>query len=199
MQTGEDKDSANIGSASDAAERELFLLRQWLYADWSVLTRAGKPLSAQALLVWWSHYKYVVLAHDSRIYRRIGPLLADLSGDVSLHAGQILALVLTALAKPASRGNHINVLQHLAGHIKNALDDDEKRMWLAALADYAAGQCGLHVPAAMLHEYLQRYGSDYVRSQCYLRVCILLHETALADTSLHDAVASKAGSERQHD
>lgn len=184
MQNGVNKDTAYINCLCETAARELYLLRQWLRADWSALSDAGKPISAPALLAWWSRYKYVVLAHDSRIYRRIGPLLADLSGDVSLRAGQVLALALTALAKPASCGNHINVLQHLAGHIKNALSEEEKNSWKTALADYEAGRCGLYVPATMLHDYLQRHGSDYVRSQCYLRACILLHETTLADTSV---------------
>jgi uncharacterized protein YbgA (DUF1722 family) len=145
------------------------LRRQRLYAEWrmQMYTGSAEGISAPALLQLWSRYKYVVLAHDQRIYRRIGPLLADLSTDLHRRAEQVLELVMNAMAMPALRKNHVNALQHVAGHLKNSLDENEKKRWQDVLRDYESGSTSLQVPAILLQEYLQQYGSDYIRAQCY--------------------------------
>lgn len=142
--------------------------RQRVHADWRAqIDSMSTGISAQALLQLWSRYKYVVLAQHERIYRRIGPLLADLSADVPTRAEHVLKLVMEAMTATPSRRNHVNALQHVVGHVKNALDETEKQHWRQALADYEAASTPLQAPAALLQQYLRQYGSDYVRSQHY--------------------------------
>jgi len=156
---------AVIMTAEDIALQQHALLRQRVYADWRA--QLDSAIAAADLLALWSRYKFVVLAHDERIYRQIGPLLGDLSGDVQARAERVFGLVMMALSAPASRRNHINALQHIASYIKRFLDAGEKQQWLAALADYAAQRTEFSVPAILLQQLLQRRGGNYVRAQLY--------------------------------
>jgi uncharacterized protein YbgA (DUF1722 family) len=142
--------------------------RQRVHADWRAhIDSVPTGISAQALLQLWSRYKYVVLAQDERMYRRIGPLLANLSSDVSVRAEHVLKLVMEAMTATPSRRNHVNALHHVAGHVKNALDETDKQRWRQVVEDYESGGAPLQVPGGLLQQYLQRYGSDYARSQYY--------------------------------
>jgi uncharacterized protein YbgA (DUF1722 family) len=160
-------DRAAPGAHSNESQQEHGQRRQRLHAEWRAQLDAGSGISAQALLALWSRYKYVLLAQDQRIYRQLGPLLADLSGDVQMRAEQTLRLVMEAMDAPASHRNHINALQHVAGYIKRTLGENEKQRWQQMLSDYESGSASLQATAGLLLEYLQRYGNDYVRAQCY--------------------------------
>jgi uncharacterized protein YbgA (DUF1722 family) len=158
-------------SAGSEPEPESERLRRHIAADWRTqmdVARGGSSRAAN-LLAFWSRYKFVVLACDERLYRQIGPLLADLSNDVQTRAEQVLEKIMAAAAQAPSRQNHVNALQHLAGFITRFLDANEKQAWLAALADYQAGRVEFSAAASLLQEHLQRFGGDYVRAQHYPR------------------------------
>jgi len=161
--------------AENDPQSEFEGLRRRILADWRYQMDAipGGRISATHLLALWSRYKFVVLACDERVYRQIGPLLADLSSEVQKRAERVLELVMAALATPASRQNHVNALQHVAGFLSKTLDATEKQTWLAALAEYRNGRAEFSSTAGLLQHYLQRYGNDYVRAQHYPR-CFLL-------------------------
>lgn len=154
------------GRLHDAALRENFLLRVHVYAGWRNEVAAG--ITAKSLVAWWSRHKFLVLSHNQKIYRDIGPMLANLKQDVALHAQRVFEQVMLALAKPATRSNHINALQHLGGFLKQAMTEGDRQEWNALLADYGAGYVPLSVPLALLNHHVRCHGNEYVRAQQYL-------------------------------
>jgi len=155
------------GRLHDAALRENFILRVFVYAAWKQLNAHG--ITAKNLLDFWSRHKFLVLAHSQRHYREIGPLLADLKIDLRATAHNVFDRIMQALANPATRANHVNVLQHLQGFIKRDLAADDKREWQSIVDNYRDGHVPLSVPMTLLQHYVRRYGDDYVRAQSYLQ------------------------------
>jgi len=51
-----------------------------------------------------------------------------------------------ALKANATRGNHLNVLQHIQGYLKQQLDAEDKAELSESIAQYLRGQVPLIVP-----------------------------------------------------
>ena len=152
---------------NDADLCESFILRVYVWHEWH--SQLLPRLSAKQLLEYWSRCKYLVLAHDESIYRQIGPLLATL-GQQNLHslASTFFDLLMQALARPSTRGSNCNVLQHLRGYIKGALDETEKRGLDTAMAQYRQGHVPLSVPLAIMRQLLARHPQAWASAQSYL-------------------------------
>jgi uncharacterized protein YbgA (DUF1722 family)/uncharacterized protein YbbK (DUF523 family) len=155
------------GRLNDADLCESFVLRVYVWHAWH--NQVLPKLSARELIAFWSSCKYLVLAHDEKTYRDIGPLLADLSHD-DLHttAETFFRKLMLALQKPSTRGSNLNALQHLRGYLKNALDETEKQSLTTLLDQYRDGYIPLIVPLAMLRHLLARHPQPYANSQRYL-------------------------------
>jgi uncharacterized protein YbgA (DUF1722 family) len=68
----------------------------------------------------------------------------------------------------ATRKRHVNVLQHMMGHLKSALDADSKAELLSLIARHGAGQVPLVVPLTLLRHHIRRLGVSYLAGQVYL-------------------------------
>lgn len=155
------------GRLNDPVLRENFIERVFAYARWQALT-AGE-VSGAALIDFHSRHKYQLLAHNQAAYRRLGPLVA--------RAGQRPAVALlddygrqfmTALARPASVGNHVNVLQHLAGYLKDRLDQGDRTALQGAIDDFQHHRVPLLVPVTLLRHHLRRNPHPWAARQTYL-------------------------------
>jgi uncharacterized protein YbgA (DUF1722 family)/uncharacterized protein YbbK (DUF523 family) len=155
------------GRLNDAVLRENFVERVFAYARWQALT-AGE-VGGAALVDFHSRHKYQLLAHNQAAYRRLGRLVAgagrrpgrDLIDD---YGREFMA----ALARPASVGNHVNVLQHLAGYVKDALDAGDKAELQAAIDDYHHRRAPRLVPLTLLRHHLRRTPQPWAAAQTYL-------------------------------
>ncbi|MFZ5492670.1 MAG: YbgA family protein [Pseudomonadota bacterium] len=155
------------GRLNDAELRENFIERVFAYARWQALT-AGE-VGGAALVDFHSRHKYQLLAHNQAAYRRLGRLVAgagrrpgrDLIDD---YGREFMA----ALARPASVGNHVNVLQHLAGYAKDALDAGDKAELQAAIDDYHQRRAPRLVPITLLRHHLRRTPHPWAVAQTYL-------------------------------
>lgn len=155
------------GRLNDPPLRENFIERVFAYARWQALT-AGEVTGA-ALVDFHSRHKYQLLAHNQAAYRRLGPLVARAG---RRPAPQLLQEYgrefMGALARPAGVGNHLNVLQHLSGHLKDVLDDGDKTELQAAIDAYHARRAPLLVPVTLLRHHLRRNPHPWVAQQTYL-------------------------------
>ena len=75
---------------------------------------------------------------------------------------------MAALAKPTSPGRHANVLTHLLGHVKDQLDDDDKRELLDLIEAHRRGRLPLVVPLTLLAHHARRLRATYLLGQTYL-------------------------------
>ncbi len=156
------------GRLNDADLCENFILRVYAWHEWH--TAVLPNLSAQGLIAFWSRYKYLVLAHDEKNYREIGPLLANLAvADLPTLAQQFFTRLMQALQKPSTRAGNVNAIQHLRGFVKKAADEVEKQTLNTLIDQYRDGHVPLIVPLAMLRHLLARYPDDWATEQRYLQ------------------------------
>jgi uncharacterized protein YbgA (DUF1722 family)/uncharacterized protein YbbK (DUF523 family) len=150
----------------DAVLRENFVTRVFAHGHWRRLIDVG--LTPAALIAFHSAYKYLLMAHSVARYRAAGKLLADLSGDIGAAADAYIELLMAGLARPATRGGHANVLQHLQGHVKVALDADSKRELTESIDAYRRGEVPLLAPLTLLRHHLREVRDAYALAQIYL-------------------------------
>jgi len=154
------------GRLHDPLLRESFVERIFAHARWQALRAAG--LTRGGLVAFHTAQKLAVLAHSPEGYRKLGKLVAGAKGRPIQEVGEAYAaLLLASLAVPATRGRHVNVLQHAAGYFKEA-PRGERLELEEAIADFARGHVPLVVPLTLLRSAARRHGAEYLLGQAYL-------------------------------
>lgn len=155
------------GRLMDPVLRENFIERVFVYASWQALRREG--LTADALVRFHTTHKFSLLAHNETNYRELGRLVADAGkADIDVLAGEYFTLLMQTLKEPATRKKHTNVLMHIMGYVKDALDSDDKQELLDVLERYRVGQVPLIVPLTLLKHHLRKHPDPYIAQQVYL-------------------------------
>ena len=156
------------GRLNDPVLRENFLTRVYAYAQWQRLVQTG--LTRKAIVDFHSRYKYQLMAAHPQQYRALGQMVANLR-DCSVHefAPGYFSQFMQALKRPATRGTHSNVLQHLSGYLKNALASEDRREMRRLIDQYRAGIVPLVVPLTLLKHHFRRHPHHYIERQAYLQ------------------------------
>ena len=156
------------GRLHDPGLREHFVDRVFGHAR--VRDFFAVPWTAESLIRFHSAEKAAVLAHDVEAARRLGRLVA---GHRRLQPEQLARsygeLHAAAFAHPATPGRQANALMHLAGHLKGRLGGCDRGELHEAIDDYRVGLVPVAVPLALLSRHLRAAGTDWARSQTYLR------------------------------
>lgn len=113
--------------------------------------------------------KLSLLAHDPEAYRELGRLVAR---QAEVEREELRATYtrrfLLAFRQPASRGRHVNVLQHMLGYFKDTLSSELRHEVLDLVEDFRAGLVPLAVPLTLLRHHVRAQGVDYLAGQTYL-------------------------------
>jgi uncharacterized protein YbgA (DUF1722 family) len=156
------------GRLNDPGLREHFVDRVFGHAR--VRDFFADRWTAESLIRFHSAEKAAVLAHDVETARRLGRLVA---GHSRLEPEQLArsyrALHGAAFARPATPGRQANALMHLAGHLKDGLGSCDRKELREAIEDYRVGLVPVAVPLALLSRHLRAVGTEWARSQTYLR------------------------------
>lgn len=156
------------GRLNDPVLRENFLTRVYAYARWQALLRNG--LTRRAIIEFHSDYKYQLMANNPQQYRVLGQLLATTGQHQASEIGpRYFSLLMAALKKPASRGTHSNVLEHIAGYLKRALGGADKAEINQLISKYRQGLVPLVVPLTLLKHHFRHYPDAYISRQAYLQ------------------------------
>lgn len=167
MQLHPDLPFEEEGRLMDPVLRDNFIERVFAFHRWQHDV-AARP-SAKALVGFHTRHKFLVLAHDEKIYRAMGPLVATAGKEpIAELAVRYRALFMQALKKTATRRRHANVLQHVFGFFKKKVDADDRREMQELIDSYRTGRVPLIVPITMLRHYLRRFPDDYLSEQVYL-------------------------------
>jgi uncharacterized protein YbgA (DUF1722 family)/uncharacterized protein YbbK (DUF523 family) len=155
------------GRLGDPRLRETFIERVFAYRRLRQLS-AG-PVRAGSLMAFHARHKLLLLAHAPAAYARLGRLVASAKGRVSRALlEEYAAGFMAALAVPATRGRHVNVLQHMAGYFE-AADTDSRRELAETIADYGRGLVPLVVPLTLVAHHARRHAVGYLLDQVYLQ------------------------------
>lgn len=152
---------------NDAVLRENFIARVFAYDDWKLRVEADPGY--HQLLQFHSRQKYLLMAHHYAGYRELGRFVAQAQTlPLEQAMAQYLRAFMSHMTRKATRQSHTNVLLHIFGYLKQAIDARCKQALLDKIEEYRLGQIPLVVPLTLLKHYLDRYGSDYIGAQTYL-------------------------------
>ena len=115
-------------------------------------------------------HKLTLMAHMPEAYQRLGRLVA--SGKSMARRDfqdRYSSEFMTALQAIATPRRQANVLQHMLGCFKQALDRESRAELLALIQDYGGGRVPLVVPLTLFAHHIRRCGVPYLADQVYLR------------------------------
>jgi uncharacterized protein YbgA (DUF1722 family)/uncharacterized protein YbbK (DUF523 family) len=121
------------------------------------------------LVLFHQHNKFLLQSKDEILYRNLGNIVAnhDKKQFIEVLAEYEFAFK-TAIATKSSTGKTRNVLEHMAGFLKNFLDTNEKKMLHEQIDDYAAKIIPVIVPLSTLKIYVNKYNVEYLLGQTFL-------------------------------
>lgn len=156
------------GRLGDTILRENFIQRVFVYHRWQTINREG--LTAAALVEFHTRHKLMVMAHSQAAYKRLGQLVSRAGkGAINETARAYISELMAALTRRATRKRHANVLMHLMGYLKRALDGEDKGELLETIAAYRVGHVPLIVPITLLNHHFRRHPQPYVEGQYYMQ------------------------------
>lgn len=155
------------GRLCDPVLRDNFIERVFCYHRWQLLTQ-NLP-THRSIVGFHTDYKYLLLAHSPDVYRSLGRLVAQANRYTRKELVERYGtLFMKALAVTATRRKHVNVLQHVVGHLKERLKPKERTALNEVIAEYRQGLVPLIVPIILIKHYVTMYDVGYIRNQVYL-------------------------------
>lgn len=155
------------GRLHDPALRESFVERIFAYARWKSARATG--LTRATLVRFHTIHKLTLLAHSPDAYRKLGVLVANVAKTPLGRTADAYARgFMAALEKPATRGRHANVLQHMAGYFRELLETADRKELEGVVKDYQRGLVPLVVPLTLLRHHVRRHEVTYLAEQTYL-------------------------------
>lgn len=156
------------GRLGDPALRENFVQRVFVLHRWHHLCK--QPLTAQGLMTFHSRHKLIAMSHDQNLAHDLGRLIAGIRADnMDTVARNYIALLMACLKKVASRGNHVNVLQHIQGYLKTKLDNDDKQELIETIEHYRRNRLPLIVPLTLLRHHFRKQPNAFIDASYYMR------------------------------
>jgi uncharacterized protein YbgA (DUF1722 family)/uncharacterized protein YbbK (DUF523 family) len=155
------------GRLQDARLRENFIervfahrrLRDLFDGDWRL----------RDVVAFHTAHKLQLMAHAPKAYAELGRLVAGMRAlpRAELRARYETAFM-AALAKRATPGRNANVLEHMAGHLRDRLDAADRDELKGLIRDHRLGLAPLVVPLALIRHHARRQGSAYLLGQVWL-------------------------------
>ena len=144
------------------------------------MRQAAEGLSVHRLAQFHARHKLIIMSHNQNAVRELGKLIASGDQDVQQVAEKYLNGLMTWLKVPATRGNQVNVLQHIQGYLKRNLDAADKAELSEVIEKYRLGELPLIVPITLLKHHFRKSPDEYIDNSCYMNpypaeLCLLNH------------------------
>jgi uncharacterized protein YbgA (DUF1722 family)/uncharacterized protein YbbK (DUF523 family) len=155
------------GRLNDAQLRENWIERVFAYRR--LRTLFASRWTVGSLVAFHAAHKLQLLAHGADAYRELGRLVARAKGTPRAALRERYERdFMAALAVRATRGRHVNVLEHCIGYLRERVTPSVRGSLAAQIADYRAGLVPLIVPVTMLRHYVEQLEIGYLAQQTYL-------------------------------
>ena len=156
------------GRLGDPGLRENFIQRVFVLRRWHALCQQG--LSAHGLISFHSRHKLIAMSHEQNRARELGRIVAGATdANIAPIAAAYIAALMACLKIVASRGNHVNVLQHIQGYLKHKLDSDDKQELVESIENYRLGLLPLIAPLTLLKHHFRREPDAFIDNSFYLQ------------------------------
>ncbi len=155
------------GRLGDPGLRENFIQRVFVLQRWQQLCEQG--LSAHGLITFHSQHKLIAMSHEQNQARALGKIIAGVTNaDIQPIATAYIGALMACLKIVATRGNHVNVLQHIQGYLKHKLDSDDKQELVETIENYRIGLLPLIVPLTLLRHHFRREPDAFIDKSFYM-------------------------------
>jgi uncharacterized protein YbgA (DUF1722 family)/uncharacterized protein YbbK (DUF523 family) len=155
------------GRLSDPRLRENFIERIFAYRRLRDLFAAR--FARRRVVDFHTAHKLQVMAHSPEAYRRLGRLVGGIEQlSAAGFRDRYEQGFMGALAHLATPGRNTNVLQHMAGFLREGLPRDDRKEVADLIDDYRAGLVPLIVPLTLLRHHARRLRVEYLLGQTYL-------------------------------
>lgn len=153
------------GRLGDPKLRENFIQRVYVLHRWRQLLAEG--ITPSGLTRFHARHKLIIMSHDN--YVELGQLLANVTKtNVVEIADRYIVQLMINLKKVAHRKNHVNVLQHIQGYLKNELAADDKAELCEIIERYRQGEIPLIVPITLLKHHFRKSPDPYIEDSYYM-------------------------------
>ena len=155
------------GRLNDPWLRENFVMQLFAYDDFENF-KLTNP-SMKDLVAFHQSYKFMLQAKHDKMYRELGQIVGnhkDLTFEEILRQYEVLFK--TAIGEKSSIGKNRNVLEHMAGFVKDKISSVEKEMLHEQIREYANKIVPLIAPLSRLHMFAKSYNIEYLLDQKFL-------------------------------
>jgi uncharacterized protein YbbK (DUF523 family)/uncharacterized protein YbgA (DUF1722 family) len=155
------------GRLLDPWLRENFVMQLFAYDDFENF-KTSKP-GMKELVAFHQSYKFMFQAKNEKIYREMGNLVGNhdkQSFDGILAAYELLFK--TIIAQKSSIGKNRNVLEHMAGFVKDLISPVEKDMLHEQIGEYSNKIVPLIAPLSRLYMFAKNHDVEYLLGQKFL-------------------------------
>ena len=155
------------GRLNDPRLRDNFIERVFAYHRLRALF-AG-PWRRGDVVAFHTAHKLQIMAHSPEAYRALGRLVAQIKElPRARFRDRYEAGFMEALTRMATPGRTTNVLQHMAGFLRDGLDPASRQELADLIHDYRNGLVPLVVPLVLIRHHARHQGSEYLQGQVYL-------------------------------
>ena len=155
------------GRLGDPHLRENFIQRVYMMQRWKYLIT--EQLNVHNLTLFHSQHKLIAMSHDQNLAHDLGRLAASARKENLLEVAERYGLeLMTCLKKTATRGNHVNTLQHIQGYLSNKLEPDDKAELIDSIENYRQGYLPLIVPITLLRHHFRRMPDPFIDRSFYM-------------------------------
>ena len=156
------------GRLGDPVLRESFVKRVIIYKRWHEMLEDS--LSWSSLTEFHARHKLILYSHNQQLGRELGRELAQARNQpIADYAPRYLLQMMKILKISAKRSNHVNVLEHIRGYLKNDLDKSDKQELTESIENYRLGLLPLIVPITLLRHHFRRHPNQYIEDSYYLK------------------------------
>lgn len=156
------------GRLGDAVIRENFIQRVFVLWRWNEMLKSA--VTVADITGFHARHKLIIMSHDQNKVRELGKLVASINSDnLSATAELYISKLMDTLKVKATKGNHVNVLQHVQGYLKSYLDGIDKQELSQIIEDYHQGQVPLIVPITLLNHYFRKHPNHYILDSWYMK------------------------------
>jgi uncharacterized protein YbgA (DUF1722 family) len=116
-----------------------------------------------------TRHKLLLMAHSPAAYRELGRLVAAVRKTARQAFEQEYgSRFMEGMGAIATRGRHVNVLQHMLGYLRKQLDKESTKEITSLIEDYRRGLVPLIVPITLVRHYVRLFKIEYLSGQQYL-------------------------------
>jgi uncharacterized protein YbgA (DUF1722 family)/uncharacterized protein YbbK (DUF523 family) len=155
------------GRLNDPWLRENFVMQLFAYDDFEQFKLTHPNM--KELVAFHQSYKFMLQAKHEMMYRELGQIVGNHEGlkfDELLSQYEILFK--TAIAEKSSIGKTRNVLEHMAGFVKDKISKVEKELLHEQIGEYTNKIVPLIAPLSRLYMFAKKHNVEYLLGQKFL-------------------------------